>query len=132
MSEQLARRFMDALQESERKKDPGIVTALFSSDAEASSLARKHPARGHDQIRRFWSEYLALFEQIASEFTSTVINDAGGALEWRSRGRLRNGQDIDYRGVSILEMRNDEVIAFRTYFDTAVFTPHGAKLAASR
>lgn len=132
MTEQVAERFMEALRESERRRDPAPVAALFAEDAECSSLTRKHSARGREQVRQFWETYLRQFEQIASEFTEALIAGDRAALEWRSRGRLNDGEPVDYRGVSIIEVRGDEVTRFRTYFDSAVFTPGGAKLASNR
>jgi hypothetical protein len=42
-------------------------------------------------------------------------------LEWTSQGTLRDGTNFRYDGVSALESNNDEIGAFRTYYDTAAF-----------
>lgn len=112
-------RFAEALQETERRGDPGPVTALFAQDAEASNLVRS--ARGRDQIQQFWAEYLDLFDDVTSEFTRVVQGDGAAALEWVSRGHLRNGRRVEYRGVSVIEVADDAIVRFRTYYDTAPF-----------
>jgi ketosteroid isomerase-like protein len=123
MSESVAQRFMDALRDAERRRDPEPLVALFGDDAEASTLTRERPARGRDAIRRFWSDYLDQFQQIESEFTGVLTTHAGAALEWRSRGVLRDGRPIEYHGVSLLEFDGGRVRRFRTYFDTSPFAP---------
>ena len=53
--------------------------------------------------------------------------DSGSVLEWVSRGALPDGAPVEYRGVSVLEVEGDRVRKFRTYYDSAVFLPQGAK-----
>ena len=48
-------------------------------------------------------------------------------LEWTSRGRGRDGQPVDYSGVSVLDLRGDKVRRFRAYFDTRALDEHEAE-----
>jgi ketosteroid isomerase-like protein len=131
VAQPVTQQFMDALREAERRRDPEPLLPLFAEDAQASKVSRKTPARGREEIRRFWSDYLQLFERIESEFLTVLTNDLGAALEWRSRGRLRNGRPVDYRGVTLLEVEGLQVRRFRTYYDTAAFVVHGPELATA-
>ena len=118
-----ARRFADALQELERTQDvAGFVADVFAAEIELSRPETDQLERGTDGAQRFWQQYVDQFEQVGSEFTRVVDADTG-VLEWTSRGRLRTGADIDYRGVSLLDFDTDgRVTRFATYYDTAAFT----------
>lgn len=124
-----ADRFMQVLQETERSGDVERLVGLFADDAEALNLGRTEPARGRHQVRQFWRDYLSAFREIRSEFTQVIEGSEGVVLEWISRGALPDGQAVEYRGVSIVEPAEGPVHRFRTYYDSAVFLPLGAKTA---
>jgi ketosteroid isomerase-like protein len=123
----ITERFIDALEEAERTRNAEPLVDLFADDAEATSLARSEPLTGRHGVRQFWEEYLRAFGEIRSEFTNIIENDQGAVLEWISRGTLPNGQPVAYRGVSVLETDGRLIQRFRTYYDSAVFLPMGAK-----
>lgn len=117
----LARRFQQALQQCEQSRSPEELAKLFATDATLHNLG----ANESRDARVFWQTYLEQFQQIRSEFTHEVIAENSAALEWRSRGTLRDGAPIEYRGVSLLELDNDTIRAFRTYYDSAAFVAKG-------
>jgi len=127
MTSEIAERFMETLQQIEATGDVEPLVVLFTKDAELSNLAMTEPLRGHDGARRFWQKYLSVFERIQSKFTNIVEGDRTAVLEWISEGALSTGEALNYRGVSILETDNGQVCRFRTYYDSAVFLPQGAK-----
>jgi ketosteroid isomerase-like protein len=125
----ITERFIDALQEAERTRNADTLVDLFADDAEATSLARSEPLSGRHGVRQFWEEYLRAFGEIRSEFTNLIESDQGAVLEWISRGTLPDDRPVAYRGVSVLETDGRLIHRFRTYYDSAVFLPHGAKHA---
>ncbi|WP_250125800.1 nuclear transport factor 2 family protein [Chroococcidiopsis sp. CCMEE 29] len=127
MTSEIAERFMQTLQQIEATGDVEPLVELFTEDAELSNLAMTEPLRGHDGARRFWQKYLSVFERIQSKFTNVVEGDRTTVLEWISEGALSTGESLNYQGVSILETDNGHVRCFRTYYDSAVFLPQGAK-----
>lgn len=127
MDNGVAERFIQALAEAEETRRIDALVALFDEDAEAANLARTEPARGRDGVAEFWRQYLHAFQEIRSEFTNVLEDPNGVVLEWISRGRLANGEPVEYRGVSVLETEGDRIRRFRTYYDSAVFMPLGAK-----
>lgn len=81
---------------------------------------------GSDGAARFWQQYLGQFEQIHSQF-SRVVDGPVAVLEWTSSGRTRQGSEISYRGVSLLDVGGDGRISrFATYYDTAPFAVNPA------
>ncbi|HEX2219941.1 MAG TPA: nuclear transport factor 2 family protein [Gemmatimonadales bacterium] len=127
MAEQLSEQFMSALQDAERTGTLDALLALFHDDAEALNLGRTEPVQGREGLREFWQAYLSAFREIRSEFTHVVEGGSGSVLEWISRGTLPDGSPVEYRGVSVLEVEGGRVRKFRTYYDSAVFMPHGAR-----
>lgn len=120
--------FQSALQESEKSRDPSPLTALFGKEAELLNLALTEPMRGTEGARRFWTNYLAAFESIRSEFFQTTQTEGTAVLEWVSEGVMAGtGQPFNYRGVSVVEHDGEKVKRFRSYYDSAVFLPGGAK-----
>jgi ketosteroid isomerase-like protein len=118
----LVGRFMEALQEAERRRDPRPLVSLFGPDATLWSPRRE--GRGQEGALRFWHDYFAAFRDVRSEFVAVTESDGFAALEWRSTGHLADGAPVSYRGVSLIESADERVRAFRTYFDTAPFGRH--------
>jgi len=127
MASKTAERFMQVLQETEQTGQLQPLVELFSDDAELINLARTEPLKGRNGAHQFWSDYLSVFEHIRSNFTHVAEGDSTAVLEWISQGALSNGEPLSYRGISVLEISNDQVQRFRTYYDSAVFLPLGAK-----
>ncbi len=120
--------FKSTLQQIEQSRDPEALVALFAEDSELINLALTEPMRGLDGARKFWSNYLSAFEAIQSTFHHTTETDKTAVLEWVSEGTMATtGQPFNYRGVSVVEHDGAKVHRFRTYYDSAVFLPGGAK-----
>ncbi len=123
-----AETFMSTLQEAEKSRDPEPLVALFAADSELLTLALVEPLRGEEGARRFWTTYLAAFEQIRSTFHHVIATENEAVLEWIGEGVVAaSGQSFDYRGISVLEHDGQHVRKFRSYYDSAVFVPGGAK-----
>src|SRR4051812_41778580 len=114
-----ADRFIEALHRAERQHDPTPLLPLFSERSELMNLASDEPRRGIAGAREFWLEYFAFFESIGSGFHNIVESDGTVILEWSSEGRLKSGNPVSYRGVTILELEGATIRSFRTYYDTA-------------
>lgn len=127
MASEIASRFMNTLQQIEDTGDVEPLAAMFTEDAELINLAMTEPLHGRDGARKFWQKYLSVFERIHSSFTNVVEGDDAAVLEWISEGALSNSEPVSYRGVSVIEIENGLVRRFRTYYDSAVFLPEGAK-----
>jgi len=127
MTSEIADRFMQTLQQIEASGDVEPLVEMFAEDAESINLAMVEPLRGKDGARRFWQKYLSVFDRIHSDFTHITTDNKTAVMEWRSQGTLSHGEDVYYRGVSIIEIDDGLVRGFRTYYDSAVFLPIGAK-----
>jgi ketosteroid isomerase-like protein len=127
MASAIAQTFMETLQQTESSGDVEPLVALFTENAELSNLAMDDPVQGRDKIRHFWKNYLSVFDRIQSRFTHVTEGNSTIVLEWVSEGALASGEPMKYQGISVLEMADQQVQRFRTYYDSAVFLPQGAK-----
>ena len=123
-----AETFKSTLQQIEQTRDPEALVALFAPDSELLNLALTEPMKGTDGAKKFWSNYLAAFEKIQSTFHHTTDGDHTAVLEWISEGVIAaSGEPFNYRGISVVEHDGEKAHRFRTYYDSAVFLPGGAK-----
>ena len=119
MSEQIARRFIDALGRLESGRDTDPIVATFAEDCEVGNVLAPERFHGHDGARTFWTEYREAFADVRSSFRNVVAADGRAALEWTTEGTSAAGEPFRYDGVSILEVEGDRVTRFRAYFDPA-------------
>ncbi len=119
-----ANHFIKELHDIEQGDDDAIdrITGLFTDNAELSNpmIQREGgPRAGRDQIREFWRDYRAAFEEIHSEFSNVTAGERSAGLFWRSTGTHANGEPVAYDGVSLLEFDESGKIArFKGYFDS--------------
>lgn len=114
--------FIAALNELEQSGDVRKIAGLFAEDARISNPLMMET--GRQGAARFWSAYRSAFGRIASSFTSILEQDGRICLEWTSSGEIE-GKAVAYEGVSLLEVGEGGISAFRTYFDPS-------RLGASR
>ncbi|GAA2552563.1 nuclear transport factor 2 family protein [Pseudonocardia hydrocarbonoxydans] len=115
-----ARTFVAALRRFEQDADPAPLARLFSADATAMRL----DARGERaDVAAFWTEYREQFHELSTTFVNAVEDDDQVALEWTTTATLTDDRPLRYRGVTVIDLDGDDIVALRTYYDTAAFTP---------
>ena len=111
-----AKTFIDALHRLEADRDVDTIAKLFASGAAISNPLVAEG--GQDGAKAFWTAYRAAFDEINSTFSTVVEGDGRVVLEWCRAGAAK-GRPITYEGVSVLDVGDDGVTGFRTYFDSA-------------
>ena len=125
ISDDRARSFADALQTFEKDGDAAAFAALFADDAVTQRLDARGERRG--EVEQFWQEYRAQFDSISTTFYDVVEGGDRVALEWASDATLIDGRPLQYRGVTIIDLDDDDKInKLRTYYDSAQFTTSSA------
>ena len=130
MASEIAERFMQTLQQIEETKNVELLVLLFAENAELNNLTMLEPLKGQDGARQFWQKYLSVFGHIHSHFTYITESNDTVVLERISDSTLPDGEPIKYPGVSIVEIKQDKIQRFRTYYDSAAFLQEGAKQVA--
>jgi ketosteroid isomerase-like protein len=118
MSEQVAKRFIEALGKLEAMRDLEAITSLFASDCEVGNVVSPEKFRGRDGAREFWgAKYRDTFDEVKSTFRNVFATENCAALEWTTEGTASDGTPVRYDGVSILEMEGELISRFCAYFD---------------
>ncbi|HEX8500025.1 MAG TPA: nuclear transport factor 2 family protein [Pyrinomonadaceae bacterium] len=118
MSEQLARRFIEALGRLEAGRELEPITELFAGESEVGNVTSPEKFHGREGAREFWgSKYRDTFGEVESTFRNVFVTDAGITLEWTTEGTSADGSPVKYDGVSILETDGEKITRFRAYFD---------------
>ena len=118
MSEQLARRFIEALGRLEAVRDLESITALFAEGCEVGNITSPEKFHGREGAREFWgAKYRDTFGEVESTFRNVFATPGHITLEWRTEGTAADGSPVAYDGVSILETDGEKVTRFRAYFD---------------
>jgi ketosteroid isomerase-like protein len=121
-TKEIAEAFIDALHSLEDGNANNVeqMIELFADDARLTNAAlRGRELSGTEGIRQFWTEYRQTFGAVHSEFSHVLVDEEAAGLFWRTQGTHRDGQPIDYHGVSLLELSEDGRIRFfRGYYDT--------------
>ncbi|MET0623299.1 MAG: nuclear transport factor 2 family protein [Pyrinomonadaceae bacterium] len=118
MSEQLARKFIEALGRLESGRDVEAITALFAEECEVGNVTSPEKFHGREGAREFWgAKYRDTFGEVESTFRNVFATDDRAALEWKTVGTAADGSPVEYDGVSILEIDGGQITRFRAYFD---------------
>lgn len=121
MSEQLVRRFLDALHHLERTRDPEPIVATYAERSETSNLVAARSFAGRDGARDFWLRYRNSFAEAESSFRNVIVAGDRAALEWTTAGTSPEGEPFSYDGVSVIESAGEGdgegIVRFRAYFD---------------
>ncbi|MBA2754977.1 MAG: nuclear transport factor 2 family protein [Chloroflexia bacterium] len=117
MSEDLARRFIDALWALEKSNDLDSIVDTYADDCQVGNVVSPRRFDGKAGARDFWSTYRGTLGEVHSDFHNIIVAGDHAALEWTTKGTGPGGQPIDYDGVSILEMADGKITRFWAYFD---------------
>ena len=118
MSEQVARKFVEALGRLEAARDLEPITALFADESEIGNVVSPEKFRGQEGARDFWgAKYRDTFGEVRSMFRNIFATDERAALEWKTEGTTADGAPINYEGVSIIETDGERITRFCAYFD---------------
>jgi ketosteroid isomerase-like protein len=118
MSEQVARKFVEALGRLEAARDLETITALFADESEIGNVVSPEKFRGQEGARDFWgAKYRDTFGEVRSTFRNIFATDERAALEWKTEGTTADGAPINYEGVSIIETDGERITRFCAYFD---------------
>jgi ketosteroid isomerase-like protein len=118
MSEQMAKRFVEALGRLEAERDLEGITALFAGESEVGNVVSPEKFHGREGAREFWgAKYRDTFGEVRSTFRNVFAAANFAALEWTTEGTSADGSPIRYEGVSILETDGEAITRFCAYFD---------------
>jgi hypothetical protein len=117
VSEHIVKQFIEALGKLESNRELEPIVSLFTEGAEINNVTSMEGKQGQGGAEEFWRVYRETFDDMKSTFKNQIVMDGKGALEWQTVGRGKNGHEISYEGVSILEIKGEKISRFFAYFD---------------
>lgn len=118
MSEQVARKFVEALGRLEAGRELDALVALFAEECEVGNVVSPEKFGGREGAREFWgAKYRDTFGEVRSTFRNVFATEGRAALEWTTEGTSSDGSPLRYDGVSILETDGELITRFCAYFD---------------
>ena len=116
MTNETAKKFIEALHKLESDRDLEIIASLFSENCEINNVVTVDNEQKTD-AREFWQKYRDNFDEARSTFRNEIITQNRAALEWKTAGTSSDGNQFEYEGASILEIEGDKITRFFAYFD---------------
>lgn len=118
MSEQVARKFVEALGRLESGRELDGIVALFAEGCEVGNVVSPEKFGGREGAREFWgAKYRDTFGEVRSTFRNVFATENRAALEWTTEGTSSDGSPVKYDGVSLLETDGELITRFCAYFD---------------
>ena len=101
---------IDRTVEAMNKHDLDGVAAFFHEDYDSAQPV--HPARafiGRAQMRANWEAMFAAVPDLRAEVRRSVQDDDTTWVEWRWSGNREDGQPFEMRGVTLFQIRDDQI-----------------------
>lgn len=117
MSKEMADKFVEGLHKLEDARDVETLTALYTDESEIGNVVAPEKFKGQAGAREFWTKYRDTFGEVHSEFRNIFATEDRAALEWHTRGTSTDGANVEYEGVTLLEIEGDRITRSRAYFD---------------
>jgi steroid delta-isomerase len=92
----------------------------FAADAESHDPVGTPPLVGHDALRQFLTGIFSAFETIGLTEDHIFVAGDTAAIKWTGLGRGRNGKDVIFEGIDVVECnQSGKIISVRAYWNPA-------------
>ncbi|MBI3940406.1 MAG: nuclear transport factor 2 family protein [Acidobacteria bacterium] len=103
-----------------RAMDCARWVATFAEDAVSYDPADSPPVRGHENLRRFFTAVTAAFQKVGLTEDHVFVVGNSAAVKWTGQGTGRNGRDVGFAGIDIIEVNpQGKIQTVRAYWDMA-------------
>jgi steroid Delta-isomerase len=103
-----------------RAMDADAFADSFARDGVTHDPVGTPPSVGHAAIRQFIAGIFGLFETVGLTEEHVFVAGNGAAVKWMGRGRGKNGAEVTFEGIDVLEVNGEGKIQMvRAYWDPA-------------
>jgi steroid delta-isomerase len=93
---------------------------IFAPGAESHDPVGTPPLVGHEALRQFLTEIFSAFETVGLTEDHIFVTGDIAAVKWTGLGRGRNGKDVIFEGIDIIECNPEgKIISVRAYWNPA-------------
>jgi ketosteroid isomerase-like protein len=108
---------IEAFRRFETEGDPEPLLALFAENSECGSPVVPGEFHGPEGAREFLLHDRARFKEIRSELRLVVSAGDNVVLEWTRTGETKDGDEVLYDGVTLLEHADGRITRMQVYQD---------------
>ena len=110
-------------------RDVGAMLAHWSDEG-VEDVVPIGVIRGREELRGFLSELFAAMPDASTTITRLIAGEQDCAVEWRLEGTFDGagfmgieptGSRVELREVSVVELKDDQIVGITSYFDGASF-----------
>ncbi len=103
-----------------RAMDADAFTAMFATDGVTHDPVGTPPHAGHAAIRQFVTGIFGLFDTVGLTEDHVFVAGNGAAVKWTGRGRGKNGAEVTFEGVDVMEVNGEgKIRVLHAYWDPA-------------
>jgi uncharacterized protein (TIGR02246 family) len=118
MNSEEARALVERQARAWKRADPAAIVADFAPDG--ALISPRGRWRGHDALRRAAESVFAAVTDVQIVVTRVLLEADQGAAEWTwSQTDRADGSRQTVEDAIIFELRDDKLISWREYLDTA-------------
>ena len=102
-----------------RAMDADAWVRTFAEDATSYDPAAP-PATGHDALRQFFEGIAGAFSRVGLTEDNVFVVDTSAAVKWTGRGVGKNGREVVFEGIDVIEINDDgKIQTLRAYWNPA-------------
>jgi len=103
-----------------RAMDIESCVAAFAPDGVSHDPVGAPPTVGHDALRQFFTAIIGAFATVGLTEDHVFIAGDGAAVKWTGRGKGKNGREVRFEGIDVIEINEAGLIkTVRAYWNPA-------------
>ncbi|MBF6590630.1 MAG: nuclear transport factor 2 family protein [Ktedonobacterales bacterium] len=103
-----------------RAMDADAFVATFATDGVSHDPVGAPPHEGHAAIRQFFEGIAGLFDVCGLTEDQVFVAGNGAAVKWTGHGRGKNGVEVTFEGVDVIELNDaGKIQVVHAYWDPA-------------
>ena len=101
-----------------RAMDAERWVATFAEDGQSEDPVGAPPMVGHEALRQFMTGITGAFESVGLTEDSVFVAGNSAAVKWTGRGRGKNGADVVFEGIDVIDCDADgKIVKVRAFWD---------------
>lgn len=121
MDDAALRRLLERYGEAWERRDPDLILTCFTPDLEYAETPFAEPFRGHAALRAYWAESCANHQDVRFGLGEVFVHGGRGWAEWTcTYTRRSTGERVEYRGMFVLDLRDDRIARLLEYWNRTV------------
>ena len=102
------------------KREFTLYEKYVAEDAELD-FPGSETVKGCRRIIVFLKAVLRKYPELKFTIENIIVDEAGAAVVWSNKGKFKNGEPYNNRGITLVQMRDGEIILISDYFKDTSF-----------